>query len=124
MVLNNYFLDFSHTVGGGVGSAYSGILSLNPNPDPNNLIYFLGLLVALLTQVIVIYDYIFNFVICSPYLAFSKDANVRYLLDRFSLGVVDSNFIDKVFWPISLSFFFLEIILCYIFFTFFYANLL
>lgn len=124
MIWNSTFLDFTHTIGGGAASlnTYPNILSIEP--DQNNLIYFLGLIVALLTQIIVIYDYIFNFVICSPYLVYNKDANIRYLLDKFSLKEVDSSFIDKVFWPISLSVFFLEIVLCYIFFIFFHISLL
>jgi hypothetical protein len=123
MQINNYFLDFGHTIGGGGSNVhFLNVLSLNPNP--NSLIYFFGLLIAMLTQILVVYDYVSNFVLCSPYLVFSKDADMRYLIEKFSLSIVNSSFIDKVFWPISLSIFFLEVILCFIFFTFFHISLL
>ena len=66
-------------------------------PNPNKLIYFFGLMVALLIQILIIYEYLYNYVILSPYFLFIRNANLRYFAKQFKLEEVTSSFIDKYF---------------------------
>jgi len=116
--LNLCIIDYAHTIG--IGNPAHFINWINPEPNPNNLLYFFGLLVALLMQILIIYDYLFNYVVCSQFFIWSRQPQVAYIVNRFSLKHVKDDFIDEYFWNIASVVFILESFLCYI--NYYYYN--
>ena len=65
MMLKIYFLDYAKTA----GMSGVGILHMPPATEvyPNDIVYFCALMVALLMQMLIIYDYFLNYVAASTY---------------------------------------------------------
>jgi len=82
------------------------------------------LMIALLIQLLVIYDYLFNYVICSSYIIWLKNGFIASIVKKFSLKEVYDSFIDEYFWLIAIPTFLIEVIFCYISFYYFEKSLL
>lgn len=115
LTLHLHLLDFTQTVGFG-----SGPTRLNLIQNPNKINYFFGLLLAFSIQILVIYDYFYNYSICSQFFFRSKWVDTQYLIKKFSLTTTSTVIIDYYFWPTTLTLFFFEALFCYI--NFYYYN--
>jgi len=120
MTIQMLLLDHVHTVGLGADPILPGVNNLKPN----DFVYFCGLIIALLTQMLVIYDLFVNYSICSQFFIWSKWKDVQYLVKRFSLKATTTAIIDYYYWQVALTFFFIELFFCIICYYFFNKTLL
>ena len=105
-----FILDYTHTVGLGCDVSIPNISTMNPN----SYTYFCGLIIALLIQCLVIYDYFFNYTICSQFFVWSKWKDVQFVVNKYSLKPTTSIIIDKYYWPTVLPILLFESSFCFI----------
>jgi len=92
--------------------------------QPNGIIYFCGLLIALLIQILVFADYFLNYYSMVDYLIQSRWKDMRYLINKFALGPIQAKDIAEYYWVVTFTFFFFEIIYCTIAYNFLNKSLL
>ena len=79
------------------------------NSNPNDIAYFCGLIIALLIQFLVAFDYVSSYAISSPYFIHSQIPEIRYLVKKFNLkSINDPIVLNKEYWLISITLFLLE----------------
>jgi NADH-quinone oxidoreductase subunit C len=95
-----------------IGSQWNYIESISGvTPDPDNIKFLCGILIALIIQIFVNYDYFSLYAECSTYFTRSHYKDIRRIVKKFNLKERRMSFVEKA-WPFSIKFLCIEVILC------------
>lgn len=122
-MLKTYLLKYNSQIGV-QSSAVEQIIS-TANSNPNDMAYFCGLVIALLIQFLVVFDYVSSYAVSSPYFIHSPIPEIRYLVKKFNLkSINDPIVLNKEYWFIAITLFLIELLYSLIQFYYYEKTLL
>jgi len=92
-------------------------------PQPDDTMYFCGILIGLMIQILINYDYINSYITASQYFTHVNVKDADNLLSKFKKSPKNLKLLDY-FWPFSFYIFLIQSIICLIMRFYFHYNYL